>query len=155
MNIVSKMSDNQLDNIDRKLWDAAGAGDEAAHYGHTPVVTRLLDAGWSLEARTGDGRTPLSQAALSGHLETAKCLLDQGAKIDTQDTDMWTPLHVASISGHFKMVETLLKCGANQEISEIARGELRLRRMLQRMTRQGQCSGTRRVFCKHSGLFFY
>ena len=58
------MSDNQLDNIDRKLWDAAGAGDEealvsqlidqatvdwrrgytalqAAHYG--PVVTRLLD----------------------------------------------------------------------------------------------------------------
>ena len=69
------------DNIDRKLWRAAWDGDEAlvsqlidqatvdwkygqygntalhmaAWYGHTPVVTRLLDAGWSLEARTDMG----------------------------------------------------------------------------------------------------
>ena len=65
------------ESINSKLWDAASAGDEAlvsqlidqatvdwrghadwtalhwaAYGGHTPVVTRLLDAGWSLEART-------------------------------------------------------------------------------------------------------
>ena len=65
------------DNIDRKLWKVAEAGDEdlvshfmdqatvdwrgdgdftalhnAAYKGRTPVVTRLLDAGWSLEARS-------------------------------------------------------------------------------------------------------
>ena len=99
------------DNIDRKLWDAASASDEAlmsqlidqatvdwrdrsdwtalhqaARIGHTPVVTRLLDAGWSLEARSGIGFTPLAWAAERGHLETAKCLLLRGANMDR-----WTP----------------------------------------------------------------
>ena len=99
------------DNIDRKLYNAAKAGDEAlvsqlidqatvdwrgdydstalhqaAQYGHPPVVTRLLDAGWSLEARTESGLTPLAWAAERGHLETAKCLLLRGANMDR-----WTP----------------------------------------------------------------
>ena len=88
------------DNINRKLWEAALAGDEAlvsqlieqatvdwrdgsdytalhpaAYGGHTPVVTRLLDAGWSLEARSGAGFTPLTKAAAGGDLETVKYLL--------------------------------------------------------------------------------
>ena len=42
---------------------------EAAKGGHTPVVTQLLDAGWSLEARNECGDTPLTIAALWGQLE--------------------------------------------------------------------------------------
>ena len=52
----------------------------AAQYGHAPVVTRLLDAGWSPEARTCRGQTPLIR----------------GANIDTQDNGKRTPLHWAS-----------------------------------------------------------
>ena len=42
----------------------------AANGGHTPVVTLLLDAGWSLEARNDRGSTPLNLAAEVGHNET-------------------------------------------------------------------------------------
>ena len=129
------------DNIDRKLWDAANAGDEAlvsqlidqatvdwrdqydetalhmaAANGHTPVVTRLLDAGWSLEARDVDGRTPLALAALLGNLETVKYLLLRGADMDTRDNNKETPLYRASYSGHNEVIRTLLHCGANQQI---------------------------------------
>ena len=79
------MSDNS------KLFDAARDGDEAlvsqlieqgaevdwkwrdeynytalhtaARYGHPPVVTRLLDSGRSLDARSDTGYTPLTWAA--------------------------------------------------------------------------------------------
>ena len=130
------------DNIDRKLWDAAYAGDEAlvsqlidqatvdwrddqydwtalhmaAYGGHTPVVTRLLDAGWSLEARTDYGVIPLACAAQAGHLETVKCLLLRGANMDTQDDYKYTPLYYASTSGHSEVIKILLHCGANQQI---------------------------------------
>ena len=91
----------------------------AAHNGHTPVVTLLLDAGWSLEARSG-GFTPLAYAALRGHLETVNCLLLRGADINTQDNYKDTPLHLASRNGHSEMVKTLLHHGANQEIRNYA-----------------------------------
>ena len=133
------------DNIDIKLWDAARDGDEAlvsqlieqgasvdwsegglidqltalhgaAYRGHTPVVTLLLDAGWSLEAETGGGDTPLAWVALRGHLEMAKCLLDRGANINTQTSTKWTPLHRASYGGFTDLARLLLQRGANQEI---------------------------------------
>ena len=48
---------------------------ETTYGGHTPVVIRLLDAGWSLDARDKLGNTPLILAANGGRLETAECLL--------------------------------------------------------------------------------
>ena len=129
------------DNIDRKLWKVAEAGDEdlvshfmdqatvdwrgdgdftalhnAAYKGRTPVVTRLLDAGWSLEARSVSGDTPLSLVAGAGHLETAKCLMLRGANMDTQSNYMRTPLHWASYNGHNEVIRTLVQCRANQQI---------------------------------------
>ena len=130
------------DNIDSKLLEAAQAGDEAlvsqligqatvdwrgdqdwtalhvaaGGAGHTPVVTRLLDAGWSLEARSEHGETPLLCAAVEGHLETVKCLLVRGADMDTQNDYEDTPLHRASFNGYTDMIKTLLHCGANQQI---------------------------------------
>ena len=134
-------------SIDSKLWEAAGAGDEAqvsqlieqgaevdwreddnywtalhkaASEGHTPVVNRLVDAGWNLEATEKYGSTPLTVAAWQGQLEAAKCLLLRGAKIDTQDDQKWTTLHTATRGGQRRMVHLLLHCGANPKIRNSA-----------------------------------
>ena len=110
--VVSQLIDQA--SVDRR--DDGTVLHLAAYYGHTHVVTRLLDAGWSLEARDG-GYTPLSWAAWGGHLETVQCLLLRGADIDTQDNDKWTPLHRASRWwGHTEVIKTLLHHGAKQEI---------------------------------------
>ena len=130
-------------SIDRKLWNAAwrdkevlvsqlieeGAkvdwGDNdnwtalhnASRAGHTTLVSRLLDAGWSLENRTKRyGLTPLALAAEKGHLDTVKCLLLRGAQIDTQSNDKRTPLQLASLNNHSDLIQFLLMCGANEEI---------------------------------------
>ena len=91
---------------------------DPAYRGHTPVVTRLLKAGWSLEAWTRSGFTPLTLAAWRGHLETARYLLLWGAQIDTQAVNKYTPLHSASRGGHADVVQLLRQCGANQEIKD-------------------------------------
>ena len=151
------------DNINSTLWKLAGDGEEAlvsqliekgaevdwrdgrynrtalheaAWGGHTPVVSRLLDSGWSLDTRKKFGFTPLAWAAGNGHLETVKCLLLWGANIDTQDDDKNTPLHDASSRGYTDMVQLLLQCGANQEIRN-KDGETAERR---RQEHQEQCS---------------
>ena len=141
------------ENINDKLWDAAWRGEgalvsqyieqgaevdwkggvfnntalhQAARSGHTHVVTRLLDAGWSVEAKNIGGVTPLRLAAEHGHLETAKCLLLRGARIETQCNDKWTPLHEASRYGHASLVKLLLQCGASQEMKKEGIGKQRI-----------------------------
>ena len=134
------------DNINDKLWHAAGDGDEAlvsqlieqgakvnwggeksAHWtalhqaasnGHTHVVTRLLDSGWSPEAMGALGDTPLIRAAACGRLQTVKTLMLRGANIDTQDVEKRTPIHVASSNGQSRVVKILLQCGADQLIKD-------------------------------------
>ena len=75
-----------------RLLDSGWSLDARDSNGETPVVTRLLDSGWSLDARDSNGETPLSYAAGKGHLATANCLLLRGAHIDNQDNNNWTPL---------------------------------------------------------------
>ena len=130
-------------SVDRKLWNAAQDGDEdrvsrqlrnlgvevdwtdeehytalhaAAGNGHTPVVTLLMDAGWSVEARTRSGYTPLALATQDGHLETVKCILSRGAQIDAQGHSKNTSLHEASMCDQSSLLRLLLQCGANQKI---------------------------------------
>ena len=117
--LVSQLIKQGGYNVDWRAEDSRTALHEAAWHGLTPVVFRLLDSGWSPEARGVGVYTPLSYAAGFGHLETAKCLLLWGAKIDTQSDYKETPLHEASESGHTDMVQILLQCGANQEIRNI------------------------------------
>ena len=91
---------------DKDTWTALH---QAASGDHTRVVTRLLDAWWSLEARTEYGDTPLSWAAAHGHLEIVKTLLLRGANIDTQDGDIKeTLLYGASSEGYSSLVKLLL-----------------------------------------------
>ena len=129
------------DHIDSDLWDAVYDGDvalvseliaqgatvdsrsvgstalhKAAYFGDTPVVICLLEAGWSREARTNGGETPLALAAVGGNPETVNYLLNKN--IDTQDGYGYTPLHRASLSGRTEVIKTLLNRGADQTIRD-------------------------------------
>ncbi len=88
---------------------AAAAGDVAA-------LTRLLDAGAGLEARTAGfdaERTPLMEAAKGGHLAAVELLVGRGADLDACDEDRATALLLATVYRHPEVVRGLLAAGAS------------------------------------------
>ncbi|WP_411103980.1 ankyrin repeat domain-containing protein [Streptomyces sp. cmx-4-9] len=89
---------------DRQLLDAAGRGAAA------PVAAALA-AGAAVEARDGDGRTPLLLAALGDHLAAAGLLLAAGADPNAPDSREDTPWLVTGVTGSVRMMRLLLPAG--------------------------------------------
>ena len=68
-----------------------------------------------MDARDGDGATPLHNAALSGQRDVAALLLDRGANREARDNENGaTPLYHAAAWGRTAMVELLLARGADR-----------------------------------------
>ena len=65
--------------LTEQLWDAARAGDVAG-------VTRALEQGADVNAKSRYGATALTFAADKGHVEVVRLLLDRGADANAQDT---------------------------------------------------------------------
>ena len=76
-------------------------------------VTRCLQAGANLEARTELGWTPLYQAAWSGTGEAVTALLGAGADPNVRTEEGETPLHRAAMFGTVEAVTALLEAGAD------------------------------------------
>ncbi|HEX4808526.1 MAG TPA: ankyrin repeat domain-containing protein [Bryobacteraceae bacterium] len=89
--------------------------------GRTAVVMAEMDNDPSLlEARSGDGWTPLHLAAFFGHDDLVTALLDRGASIEARSTNAMknTPLHAASAGRHLSTIRLLLDRGANSNATQ-------------------------------------
>ncbi|KAE9372834.1 ankyrin [Stipitochalara longipes BDJ] len=84
----------------------------AAVRGHKGTVRLLLDKGAELEAKDGNGRTPLSWAAEKGHAAVVKLLLDRDADMSIENKSGWTALQLAALSSHREVERLLVIHGA-------------------------------------------
>lgn len=94
----------------------------AARDGDNQAIKLLLEANTSVNSRSVEGRTALSEAAEHGYVETVRLLLQQAdIAVDSAmlvvdgDRGKRTPLHWASACGHTKVVGLLLDANARIE----------------------------------------
>lgn len=66
-----------------------------------------------INAKDGDGMTPLLYAAFEGKLDAMKLLIGRGGDPDKTDQFGNSALHLASAKGHVNCVDYLVKYGAN------------------------------------------
>jgi quinoprotein dehydrogenase-associated probable ABC transporter substrate-binding protein len=94
----------------RELSDAVIARDPAR-------VKLLHDKGADLNARDGQGYTPLTSAARQRYSDIVKVLLDLGAKPDATNADGITPLIEAIMRNDVPSIKVLLAHGADKDLA--------------------------------------
>jgi ankyrin repeat protein len=106
---------------------AGAAGDsaltKAARAGDVQAVRALIKSGADVNAKSGDGSTPLLWAASSSSHEIATVLIAAKATGDTPNDFGVTPLLHASRIGDAAMVDLLLKAGASPSLQETRDGD--------------------------------
>lgn len=90
----------------RGLHEAAAAGDAAR-------IRALAAAGGAVEARDGNGRTPLMVAGHRGHHAAARALLDAGADPNALDRQRYDLVTIAAVRDDTEMVRLALERGAS------------------------------------------
>jgi len=100
-NYTNNLSDSALTN--------------AATYGKSEMVKRLLDYGAKVETTRENGWKTLHMPVHYGHHEVVQQLIDAGADIEHEDSEGWTPLHYAVYREWPKVVDVLLKAGAKNK----------------------------------------
>ena len=72
----------------------------------------LLGAGAAIDARNGEGETPLLMAARAGNNEVVRLLVEHRADVNAADNLQHTALYYAGERGFTEIVELLLAAGA-------------------------------------------
>ena len=92
---------------------------KASFEGDVVAVKTLLSSGSDIEARTGDGDTPMMTAATQGHLSIVRIFCENfGAAVNAVDQYGDTALHRAA--RFFEVVQVLLSCGASASTSNLS-----------------------------------
>jgi len=94
---------------------------DACKNGHLKTVNELIDRFLvfklkpkaNVNARDGDGFTPLCYAARDGHRSIVQKLIDKGADVNAKDITGFTPLFFAVWQGHVDIVKLLVAKGAD------------------------------------------
>ena len=108
-----------VDATNKKGWTPLHV---AAHAGREKVGKLLIDDGASVNAKIGDGRTPLHHlVGKSYNTDFARLLINGGADVDATTKRGWTPLHYAASSGSKQNVELLLAAGADINVRSTSR----------------------------------
>lgn len=81
--------------------------------GRASEVEELVQAGGDIEARDGNGRTPLVVATFRRDTAAARALLQAGANPNALDNQSYDALTVAAVQGDIAMLKLLLASGAN------------------------------------------
>jgi ankyrin repeat protein len=106
--------------------EAVDALFRAVYDGVVTEVGRLLDEdGRLVEARAGQGHTPLTVATGRGHVAVVRVLLERGADIEASDEEGTSALHYAVLSSRNEECSSLFKVKA---IPNLGREPLRERR---------------------------
>ncbi|XP_061571017.1 ankyrin repeat and sterile alpha motif domain-containing protein 1B [Cololabis saira] len=89
----------------------------SAQYGHSEVVSVLLQELTDPTMRNNRQETPLDLAALYGRLQVVRMLVNAHPNLMTSHTRLHTPLHLAARNGHHSTVQTLLDAGMDVNCS--------------------------------------
>ena len=86
---------------------------DAAGDGNIESVKQFLASGTDVNAKFGDGTTPLHWAVTFGHKEIAELLIARGANVNAKTRSGITPLHkAAAFADNPKIAELLIAKGA-------------------------------------------
>jgi ankyrin repeat protein len=80
----------------------------AAKYKQEEVAKLLISYGADVNARDGNGKTPIFYVAHNNNYKIVELLLENGVDVNTSDEHTCTPLHIAA-EGHKDVVKVLLK----------------------------------------------
>jgi ankyrin repeat protein len=86
------------------LFAAAAKGDAA-------TIARLASSGAKVDARDGNGRTPLHVAAFMKQRDAMKALVDAGADPNALDADRYDAVTIAAVADDPATMEAALKLG--------------------------------------------
>lgn len=98
----------------------------AARWGHTKIMTDLLQNGADVHARDPFGSTPLHHAACSPANRAVDALIAEKAEVNVVNQAGLTPLHCAAAQGRTRMVVDLLANGAEVNKPSETTGETAL-----------------------------
>ena len=94
----------------------------ACQYGHSKVVSLLLEANANINSISCNGWTPLMKAAYHGHCNIVELLLTSTstakANVNILSKHGETALYFASYVGHYDIASILLEAGADANLSE-------------------------------------
>ena len=85
----------------------------AAHKGDVAEIEKLAAAKVDLNARDGNGRTPLHVATFAKHRGAIRALVKAGAGMDLLDKDRYDGVTIASVADDEETLRVLLSLGAS------------------------------------------